>query len=110
VLKGAGAADLIAAVRGVARGDTLVSRDATLRLIAEFVRPVAGGRAPSPGLTNRERKVLQLVARGNSDVEIARAIVVPPGTVAADLAQVRAKLGLRDRVHAVIHVHERGAP
>jgi DNA-binding NarL/FixJ family response regulator len=91
-------------------GDGLIAPAVTRRLIAEFARAPA---APSPPaelerLTEREREVLELVARGRSNAEIARELVVGPATVKTHVGRVLTKLGLRDRVEAVIWAYEAG--
>ncbi len=98
---------LVEAVRTVASGDGLIAPAVTRRLIAEFARaPVA----PTPPaelerLTEREREVLELVARGRSNAEIARELVVGPATVKTHVGRVLTKLGLPDRVEAVIRAY-----
>jgi DNA-binding NarL/FixJ family response regulator len=92
---------LVEAVRTVASGDGL---------IAEFARAPAPRRPPAEldGLTEREREVLELVARGRSNAEIARELVVSTATVKTHVGRVLAKLGLRDRIEAVIWAYEAG--
>ena len=112
LLKDAPRADLIAAVRVVAAGDALLAPSVTRRLIEAFsVRPVATTPSPSKlaSLTPRERDILLQVARGQSNTEIARALVVSEATVKTHVAHLLAKLGLRDRVQAVILAYETGA-
>jgi DNA-binding NarL/FixJ family response regulator len=84
--------------------------EVTRRLIAEFARtPAAPTPPPELGrLTDREREVLELVARGRSNAEIARDLVVGPATVKTHVGRVLTKLGLRDRVEAVIWAYEAG--
>jgi DNA-binding NarL/FixJ family response regulator len=112
LLKDAPRADLIAAIRVVAAGDALLAPSVTRRLIEAFsMRPVATTPAPSKlaSLTPRERDILLQVARGHSNTEIARALVVSEATVKTHVAHLLAKLGLRDRVQAVILAYETGA-
>ena len=103
--------DLIAAIRAAAAGDALLAPSVTRRLIEVFARrpPEA---APSPSrlasLTARERDVLLLLARGRSNAEIATALFVSEATVKTHVGNVLAKLGLRDRVQAVILAYETG--
>jgi DNA-binding NarL/FixJ family response regulator len=109
LLKDMPGAALAAAVRAVARGEELLAPSITRRLIEAFVR--AGTTAPPPGyldLTAREREVLMLIARGLSNAEIAQRLVVSDATVKTHVAHVLAKLGLRDRVQAVVVAYETG--
>jgi len=103
--------DLIAAVRAAAAGDALLAPSVTRQLIEAFARrpPEA---APSPSrlasLTAREKDVLLLLARGRSNAEIATTLFVSDATVKTHVGNVLAKLGLRDRVQAVILAYETG--
>jgi DNA-binding NarL/FixJ family response regulator len=103
--------DLVAAVRVVAAGDALLAPQVTRRLIEEFARRPAPG-APAPGtldaLTARERETLGLLARGLTNAEMAAALYVSEHTVKTHVGNVLAKLGLRDRIHAVILAYEIG--
>jgi DNA-binding NarL/FixJ family response regulator len=112
LLKDAPPADLIAAVRIVAAGEALLAPSVTRRLIADFAaqRP-APRRDPSlrlNGLTPRETEVLQLIARGLSNQEIAGHLVLAEQTVKTHIGRVLAKLDLRDRAQAVIFAYESG--
>jgi len=112
LLKDAPRADLATAIRTAAAGDALLAPSVTRRLIEAFAaRPAA--QAPSPSalasLTPRERDILLLVARGHSNTEIARYLVVSEATVKTHVGHLLAKLGLRDRVQAVILAYETGA-
>jgi DNA-binding NarL/FixJ family response regulator len=112
LLKDAPRADLIAAVRVAAAGDALLAPSVTRRLIEAFARrPASASPAPSrlASLTPRERDILLLVARGQSNTEIAGALVVSEATVKTHVTHLLAKLGLRDRVQAVILAYETGA-
>jgi DNA-binding NarL/FixJ family response regulator len=112
LLKDAPRADLLAAVRVAAAGDALLAPSVTRRLIEAFAqRPPATSPAPSKlaALTPRERDILLQVARGQSNAEIARALVVSEATVKTHVAHLLAKLGLRDRIQAVILAYETGA-
>jgi len=111
LLKDSPRADLVAAVRVAAGGEALLAPSVTRRLIAAFARrpPEA---TPSPArlasLTARERDVLLLLARGFSNTEVAGALFVSEATVKTHVGNVLAKLGLRDRVQAVILAYETG--
>ena len=113
LLKDAPRADLIAAVRVAAAGDALLAPSVTRRLIEAFAMRPAFSASPAPSalasLTPREQDILLLVARGQSNTEIARALVVSEATVKTHVTHLLAKLGLRDRVQAVILAYETGA-
>ena len=112
LLKDAPRADLVAAVRVAAAGDALLAPSVTRRLIEAFARrPASAAPAPSrlASLTPRERDILLQVARGRSNIEIARELVVTEATVKTHVGHLLAKLGLRDRVQAVILAYETGA-
>src|SRR5919202_1937101 len=97
-------------IRVVARGDALLAPSITRRLIHEFAR-AAPASEPPPGfdeLTAREVEVFKLVARGLSNAEIAAELVVSETTVKTHVARMLMKLGLRDRVQAVVLAYESG--
>jgi len=103
--------DLVTAVRVVAAGDALLAPSITRRLIGEFARrprPVRAAPATLEMLTVREREVLGLMSRGRSNAEIAAELVISEQTVKTHVGNVLAKLGLRDRIHAVILAYEVG--
>jgi DNA-binding NarL/FixJ family response regulator len=112
LLKDAPVAELVGAVRAVAAGDAVLSPAVTRRLLDQV-----GRRLPAPlrmdaqraaGLTDREREVLHTLAAGLTNAEIARALVVAEPTVKTHVSNVLQKLGLRDRVQAVIWAYENG--
>jgi DNA-binding NarL/FixJ family response regulator len=111
LLKDSPRADLVAAIRAAAAGDALLAPSVTRRLIEAFARRPAQ-TTPSPSrlaaLTGRERDVLLLLARGHSNAEIAAALFVSEATVKTHVGNLLAKLGLRDRVQAVIVAYETG--
>jgi DNA-binding NarL/FixJ family response regulator len=107
VLKTAPPPQLVAAIRTVHAGDALITPSSTRRLIEHGARPAASGPELAV-LTVRERDVLALLARGLSNAEIAGALVVEPSTVKSHVASLLAKLGVRDRVQAVIYAYEHG--
>ena len=107
LLKTAPPEQLVAAVRTVRCGDALLAPASTRRLIEQSARPP--GPAPAlDALTPREHDVLRLLARGLTNAEIAGQLVVEPSTIKSHVASVLAKLGLRDRVQAVIAAYETG--
>ena len=110
LLKDAPPEELAAAVRTVARGDALLDPEITRRLIEDFIRRPEPGAEPSQigELTDREREVLVLVARGLSNGEIARQLYVGETTVKTHVTRIFSKLGLRDRVQAVVLAYESG--
>jgi DNA-binding NarL/FixJ family response regulator len=112
LLKDAPAEELAAAVRTVAAGDSLLAPSVTRRVIDAFVRratPVTQGPDPRLAqLTPRELEVLGLLARGLSNLDIAERLFVSEGTTKTHVSNVLAKLGLRDRVQAVIFAYENG--
>ena len=110
LLKDAPSTRLIAAVRAAATGDSLIDPAITRRMVERFTEP-----APSQGLppqlvslTDRERDVLRLLARGLANAEIAAELVVAETTVKTHVARILAKLSLRDRVQAVVLAYETG--
>jgi len=111
LLKDALAPDLLSAIRVVARGEAVVAPSVTRRLLDRYVCPGAGPAGSTAGLealTEREREVLSLIARGLSNVEIAGRLYLSEGTVKTHVSRVLAKLGLRDRVQAVVYAYECG--
>jgi DNA-binding NarL/FixJ family response regulator len=112
LLKDQPAEDLLAAIRQVARGsDALLAPSVTRRLVERFARerhPRPGAAAALDELTPREVEVLRLLARGFSNAEIARELVVSEATVKTHVARVLMKLDVRDRVQAVIVAYESG--
>ncbi|MEO3936164.1 response regulator transcription factor [Dermatophilaceae bacterium Soc4.6] len=125
LLKDAGPTDLLAAIRAVHRGDSVVAPSTTRRLIDTFVHalPGAGGGDPGPGgddtayasalrrlepLTEREREVLVAVGQGLTNQEIAASFFVAEATVKTHIGAVLRKLDLRDRVQMVVLAYEAG--
>jgi DNA-binding NarL/FixJ family response regulator len=102
---------LVAGIRVVAEGESLLSPSITRRLIESFVRDHPKASEPPPQLeelTARELEILGLIARGLSNAEIAEQLVVSGTTVKTHVARVLSKLGLRDRVQAVVLAYETG--
>ena len=110
LLKDTPAEDLVRAIRIVAAGEALLAPSVTRRLIEDLSRTAAPLTAPAAldTLTDREREVLGLVARGLSNGEIAAELVLGETTVKTHVGRVLMKLGLRDRVQAVVLAYESG--
>ncbi|MYW04858.1 response regulator transcription factor [Streptomyces sp. SID3343] len=106
--------DLVHAVRMVASGEALLAPSVTRRLIADYTRRLPRTEAPArrserlDGLTARERDTMRCLALGMSNAEIAEELVVSEHTVKTHVSSILNKLGLRDRVHAVICAYETG--
>ncbi|HVR78611.1 MAG TPA: response regulator transcription factor [Acidimicrobiia bacterium] len=111
LLKSAPPEQLVNAIRVVAAGDALLAPAITRRLIEDFVkRPPPGSRAPDEleNLTQRETEVLQHIAEGLSNAEIAEQLFLSEGTIKTHVNHILTKLGLRDRVQAVVLAYESG--
>ncbi|WIX81794.1 response regulator transcription factor [Amycolatopsis carbonis] len=108
LVKDAPSDEMLVAIRGVLRGDAMVSPSVTRRLLDRYLtgRPVESAKLGS--LTEREKDVLGLIARGLSNGEIADKLFIGETTVKTHVGRVLAKLGLRDRVHAVVFAYESG--
>jgi DNA-binding NarL/FixJ family response regulator len=111
LLKRTAPEDLLAAIHTIAAGDSLLSPSVTSRVIERMAQQPAPDESIDirlEELTRREREVLELVARGLSNGEIAAALVIEESTVKTHVKRVLAKLGARDRVQAVIFAYESG--
>ena len=111
ILKRARPEELIAAVHTIAAGDSLLSPSVTRRVIGRLAQqptPQVADQAKLDRLTPREREVLEFVARGLSNKEIAEALGVEESTIRTHVKRILMKLGLRDRVQAVIFAYETG--
>jgi DNA-binding NarL/FixJ family response regulator len=111
LLKDAPAAELVRGVRVVAAGDALLAPSVTRRLIEELAPAGGAAHAKPPGLddlTAKEREALEHMARGLSNAEIAAAMFVAEATVKTHVGHVLSKLGVRDRVQAVVLAYEAG--
>jgi DNA-binding NarL/FixJ family response regulator len=124
LLKNAGPEELVSAVRVVAAGDALLAPEVTRRVIERYARAASGpaaapeptareaaaASAPEPAslLTEREREVLHLLAQALSNVEIAERLYIGEATVKTHVSNILQKLGVRDRVAAVVYAHRHG--
>lgn len=113
LLKDAPADELVAAIRTVAKGDSVVAPSVTRRLLDMFAKHVPSADEDEDSgaldlLTEREKEVLKLVARGLSNAEIAAELVVSETTVKTHVGNVLTKLGVRDRVQAAVYAYESG--
>ena len=112
LLKDAPTREVVEAVRAVAAGDAVLAPAVTRQLLDQVGRrlPAAVSRTPEglADLTDREREVLRMLAVGMSNAEIARGLVVSEPTVKTHVSNLLGKLGLRDRVQAVIYAYESG--
>lgn len=110
LLKDAPGDDLIDAIRIVAKGDALIAPSVTKRLIADFAAqsPNPPATAGFDQLTERENEVLQLMAKGQSNAEIAASLILGETTIKTHVGRILMKLDARDRVQAVIAAYEAG--
>jgi len=110
LLKDSPTSEVVAAVRAVAAGDAVLSAAVTRQLLDQVARrlpaPVARRLDEPDPLTEREHEVLRMLANGLSNAEIAEALVVSEATVKSHVSHILGKLGLRDRVQAVIYAYE----
>jgi len=104
--------ELLFAIRAVHSGDAVVAPSTTRRLLDRFAPMLPADNAPAAAgledLTERERQVLVLVAHGLSNAELAKRLFVSEATVKTHVGRILAKLGLRDRVQAVVYAYENG--
>jgi DNA-binding NarL/FixJ family response regulator len=110
VLKGAGRAEIVRAVHAVASGEAIFGPAVARRLVAFFDRPAPAITDPDafPELTDREREILELIARGRSNTEITNALGLSPKTVRNHVSNIFSKLQVRDRAEAIVRAREAG--
>jgi DNA-binding NarL/FixJ family response regulator len=111
LLKDASREQLTGAVRAISGGETLLAPVITQRLIEDFCSGPAPGSAATDaadGLSERELEVVRLVARGQSNAEIAAGLFLSEATVKSHIARILAKLKVRDRVQVAVYAYERG--
>jgi DNA-binding NarL/FixJ family response regulator len=110
LLKDAPTAQVVDAVRAVAAGDAVLSPAVTRQLLDQVARRLPAAVTQTPEaltqLTEREREVLRMLAAGLTNAEIAQALIVSEATVKSHVSNLLGKLGLRDRVQAVIYAYE----
>jgi DNA-binding NarL/FixJ family response regulator len=109
VLKDAERADILRAVRAVGQGEAIFSPAVATRLIDYFNAPARSPAAAEfPELTDREREILELIAQGARNPDIARRLVLSPNTVRNYVSSIFAKLQVADRAHAIIRARKAG--
>jgi DNA-binding NarL/FixJ family response regulator len=110
MLKNASPEELVRAVRVVAAGDALLAPSITRRVIEHYAHRAAPRQTDTAlaQLTQRELEVLRLLATGKSNAELAAHLFLGEGTIKTHVSNVLGKLGLRDRVQAVVYAYERG--
>lgn len=109
LLKGADRAELSRAVRAVASGEAIFGPDVARRLMAFFATPRPASAPPIfPDLSEREREVLELIARGLSNQQIVDRLVISPKTVRNHVSNIFSKLQVRDRAEAIVRAREAG--
>jgi len=109
LLKDVEPAALVDAIRVVAAGNSLFGPEATQRLLDQFAQPASSERAEElEQLTDREREILSLMAHGLSNAELAERLYLTEATVKSHVSSIFRKLGVRDRVQAVIAAYEAG--
>lgn len=109
IVKGADTADVLRAVESVARGDAVFGPAVATRVLSYLTRPLSA-RDPLqfPELSEREREVLELIARGRSNSDIARQLVVSPKTVRNHISSIFTKLQVSDRAEAIVRARRAG--
>ncbi len=108
LLKGAPRAELLRAIHAAAAGEALFGPAIARRMMAYFGRPAPGAGAPFPELSAREREILELVAAGRSNADIAGSLGVAPKTVRNHVSTIFSKLQVRDRAEAIVRAREAG--
>jgi DNA-binding NarL/FixJ family response regulator len=109
LLKGAQRAEILRAVRAAASGEAIFGPGVARRLVDFFARPAPSADPDAfPELTEREREILELIARGHSNAEITQALVLSPKTVRNHVSNIFSKLQVRDRAEAIVRAREAG--
>ncbi len=108
LLKGASRAELLRAIHAAAAGEALFGAAIARRMVAYFGRPAPAAAPPFPELTGREHQILELVAAGRSNTDIADRLGVAPKTIRNHVSTIFAKLQVRDRAEAIVRAREAG--
>jgi DNA-binding NarL/FixJ family response regulator len=108
LLKGADRAELTRAIEAVAAGEAIFGPEVARRLMQHFATPIAVAASPFPQLSEREREILLLIARGLANQHIADRLGIAPKTVRNHVSNIFAKLEVRDRAEAVVRAREAG--
>ena len=108
LLKGASRAELLRAIHAAAAGEALFGAAIARRMMAYFGRPAPAAAPPFPELTGREHQILELVAAGRSNTDIADRLGVAPKTIRNHVSTIFAKLQVRDRAEAIVRAREAG--
>ena len=108
ILKEAGEEEVLRAIRAVAQGEAIFSPSIARRLVHFFTRPHLASDPVFPELTEREREILDLIARGDSNAGIAQRLVLSPHTVRNHISNIFSKLQVADRAEAIIRAREAG--
>ena len=108
ILKDAGEEEVLRAIRGVASGEAIFGPAIARRLVHFFSKPHANSDPVFPELTEREREILDLIARGETNAEIVQHLVLSPNTVRNHISNIFSKLQVADRAEAIIRAREAG--
>jgi DNA-binding NarL/FixJ family response regulator len=109
LLKGADQDQIVQAVRAVARGEAIFGSGIATKLLGYFANPRGTQLAPAfPELTDREREILELIARGKNNQQITQQLVISPKTVRNHISNIFAKLHVADRAQAIVRAREAG--
>lgn len=108
ILKDAGEEEVLRAIRGVASGEAIFGPAIARRLVHFFSKPYANSDPVFPELTEREREILDLIARGETNPEIVQRLVLSPNTVRNHISNIFSKLQVADRAEAIIRAREAG--
>ena len=108
ILKEAGEEEVLRAIRAVAQGEAIFSPAIARRLVNFFSNPPQEANPAFPELTEREREILDLIARGESNAEIAQRLVLSPHTVRNHISNIFSKLQVADRAQAIIRARDAG--